>query len=508
MRLYMSEDSTNCCVENAAGEVLKWNMTTFGRTKMKEVEDIFAECNGFLQWLGHERSERIWRAYANIENVFLSVNNIRSLTEGVADYVKDIYNEISLNDIDHWIQYYGNVAYPERLLDVHDSDDNQPDKTYLKQDYHGLVILMVATRFMVPIWGQYIYEIKKITHNDFKEYTAMQLLKETELLESEPILRLGRYIVVHLKRDVDLSGAVLSGLATTEVPDWMLSMVVIRRIALGEIDAIEDKGDIIRNVFRFIDNQLNGVDSRFGLIKEKYPDKTETEDERSRAELQRVKQAMTALDKKSFELFSQRPIIVAQKIDPDIPDSLVMGCVSAMRKLELVAFSDEQLVLVQNVLGVQTGLGTVLSPHAIPVIEKQPLLNYLGVTQALLWHWGFSDLALLCSAEPEEIPAGVARPPNTRSRVPEELITILDSYYPLRQNQDSDIPKKSNLAWLSLFQLSKDFENWSWKANVPPILANRHKVEIDISGYIRLPTTLGEQLVRMAIRKESIGETQ
>lgn len=144
-----------------------------------------------------------------------------------------------------------------------------------------------------------------------------------------------------------------------------MSMVVIRRIALGEIDAVEDKGDIIRNVFRFIDNQLNGVDTRFGRVTEKFPDKGEAEDERSRAELVRMKQSMTALDTRAFNLFSKRPLVISKKVDPTIPDALVMSCVRELRRHELVVFDDAQLRLAQNVLAMQTELGTILSPHGI-----------------------------------------------------------------------------------------------------------------------------------------------
>lgn len=486
---------------NNHGDAIVWDVSIFDKTKFSEIEEVFKEINGLFAWMPGDRRVRVWGIYVEIRHVLDNVHTFDALTHQLTHLVTRLYEEITMEDMHYWLGVHGTVKYPDTLLTEYDPDDQSPDSTYLEKDYHGLVVLTAVLRAMIVVWGEYMAITSRIIGPDYKEYVAMRLLDQSSVRSSEAMERLERYIVSRITKDADLAPAVMDGLSSQEIPEWFLANVIIKRMAIGEINALPSKGHIISNIFGFVNNKLKTMSNTFGGIKEKYSEDSLDDEEggSSFLEMYRVKQSVTIGDVAMFNEYAKRAALIAQSIDPSIPtDQLVPVCAEACRVLWSKPIMQPQVTLVQWTLP------SALSPHAIPCLKKQRLIEIMGSVQALLWHWGFFDLAILmsCAGEPiQETDLAIADP---RSHIPGDLVVELNRRYPHQVPKEANNARKGNYAYNAITTLSAEFKKITWYAHGPQALLDTRSVAIDAVKRFTLPSTLGEQLTRLVIKIDDL----
>lgn len=487
----LQQDKKTCAIASINGETLLMNVSLFDRTNYGDNDDIFRDINGYLAWLSANRRKRIWDIYVAMNEALKGIDNISVLTPRLAGYVEALYNEVPLEELDHWLRFHGNMVYPEGIKTERDPDDPMPIRTYIKSEYHDLIVLATALRLMVPIWGAYIYLIRNHAGTYYKEYIAMRLLSRSAIIESKAMLRLQAYIECFVTPTSDLKSAIIAGLSATEIPVWLLSMIVIRRMAVGEVDA-EDRNSMITNIHRFVDSTIKDLPNRFGNVREKYPEDDDN-DESSILECYRVKETMTAGEMMTFNVYTQYITRMVKGVDPSVPDAYIHACASALQPLDVMQIVKPHVVLVQWVLQ------NIMSPHAIPGLNKQALLRAMGATQAILWHWGFLDLALLCTAQvmPSEQSLQMS---DSRTRVPTTLVDKLAEYYPHLSQRGGATGRGQNVAYASVTALTREYISRSWQATSHSLLISQTPGSVESNGQVIIPPTLTEQLIRLVIR--------
>lgn len=486
---------------NNHGDAIVWDVSIFDKTKFSEIEDVFKELNGLFAWMPGDRRVRVWGIYVEIRHALDNIHTFDALSAQLKRLVTKLYEEITMEDMHYWLGIHGTVKYPENLLSEYDPDDMSPDSTYLERDYHGLVVMTAVLRAMIVVWGEFMSITAKIIGSDYKEYVAMRLIDQSSVRESEAMARLERYIASRINKDADLAPAIVDGMSSEEIPEWFLANVIIKRMAIGEINALPGRGHIISNIFGFVNNKLKTMANTFGGIKEKYSEDSLDEEEggSSFLEMYRVKQTVTIGDVAVFNEYAKRAAVIAQSIDPTIPSAdLVPACAEACRHLWSKPIANPQVTLVQWVLP------SVLSPHAIPCLKKNRLIEIMGSVQALLWHWGFLDLAMLMSSvgQPiQELDLAIADP---RSHIPGDLVVELNRRYPHQVPKEANNARKGNYAYNAITTLSAEFKKITWLAHGPQALLEARSVSIDTAKRFTLPSTLGEQLTRLVIKVDDL----
>ena len=490
MRLFIAEDGAVVTEHN--GAEVKWNATIFDRTDFRNIPHLFREINGYWAHLPADRQYRIWLGYKAISEQFETTSERTRLAMNIAGLLDQMYADMPMEELDRWIGFHGAVKFPPdgSLLLEHDPYDPNPGRTYLKRDYNGLVTITAALRPMIPIWGEYMRRVKDEVGSEYKEYIAIRLLRNTHVMRSEPIERLRRYVDATLSVSANQSNAyIISGLGSEETIEWLLAMVCIRRIAVGDIDASDTRGNIITNVFGFISNTLRDFDKRFGGgVRDKNPDKDTGEDEGSILESFKVKQEVSPGDIILYNVYAEDPKAMAIKIDPTIDLKLLDLALSRVDRLQNASLSKHHITLCQWVLH------RVLPPLAIPLLLKPGLLRSLAVTQALIWHWGIYDIAALVTAtrhfaDDEIVPfdSKVRITPSTL----EQLLALFPHLMPADKNQTSE--KKSNYAIAAISLLIRELSGCMWQYHAPPELL-KHCTGVDGDRRAALQPSTPEQI--------------
>lgn len=496
MRLIVCpNDSVVQLVNDRTGEVLDWDVSIFDRTRFFTIPDAFRDINEYWQFIGQERQEKIWSVYKQIHGLWYTVYDQTQLGKQLMDLLGQMYDLMPQEEMDFWVKFHAKVKYKEDLDHVLDPNDPNPGRTYLFSDYQGLVVLTIAVRPMVPIWGEYIARIKKDVGGIYKEYTAFKLLSKSWIIKSPYVERLQLYIESSNLHNASNVAAILSGLGTDELPEFLLAFVIVRRVAVGDIDATNTNGSIISNIYGFISSTLHDFDRRFGGgVKEKYPEDSTTEDESSMLEAYKVKQTVTMGDVGTFSVYVNDAMNMAKRLDLTVPEDMVVDCVASAISLEDLVIQQHHLTFCQWVLA------PVMPPRSLPLLNKPTILRALGVTQALLWHWGFVELAALVTTAKIEQQKELTLTSDVKRRINAELTDKLNALYPYTDpNEKQGSSRKANFAYSAILTLTDKIALNPWQVNAPPALIAACPT-ISHRGVMTCPANLVEQLTHLILR--------
>ncbi len=478
-----------------------WNVSTYDRTNFADLQSLFKEINDFFAYLPESSQDIIWSVYANAWDIFETTNDPNRLHQKLQKEVRRLYEVIKFDDLKRWSLLYANIAMPSNLKNDYGPGEvkqRTKDKTYLRDDYYDLAVLTIMLRPMVPIFGQYIKQVGKEVGTNFKEHVALGLLSRSGLLSSPVVQRLRTYVEATVKAEEHRDSAVLGGLGTAELPDWLLSKAIVRRVTLGEIN--NPNNSIISNVYHTIDQLVNSMDRNFsGRVNPKKPyTGGNEEDNVSVAENYKVKQEISDGDLCMLSVYTQQMYDMVGRVDPTINMDLVDQCASNVARYPRLKISQHHITLCQWTLAV------AISPRGIPSLNKPSLLRALAATQALLWHWGFKELAALMFAEEiiyEEVGIyGVGD--DSTNKLSMEYVRILTEKYPHYQRQGGrdrkQQPRQVNVACKAIDKLSKEMVANEWRLCGPSKLVE----EIGYPGNAPfiIPSDIRTQLADLIIK--------
>lgn len=498
------------------GNVLLWSMDGYYRSKMAKPDVIFRDINDYMSRLPVNRQVELGKLYSEIHGLFKKTMSVQTLTDKLIELIEKLYILVQLPEIYFWVKKHSKITYPTTLRYVHDEDDINPNRTYLREDYDGLIVLSIALRPMVPIWGEFIGVLKRKTDaavNIHKEYVALKLLARSSLMESEYVERLIRYIEASFGKEVDTNVVILSTFSSSEISTWLLALCLIRRLSTGEIDTDDPKSSgIISSVHTYVLHTILGLQKKFGDYKDKFSKASDSDGDKSnssRLDAYRVRQDISTGDQMVFTVFTRKHRRIKRHIDTTIPDELVQACVDNLHNNHPnMSIKDEHITMLQWIGA------AAIPPRSVPLLERKSLLNLLGVCQAALFHWGYEDLAHLITSIPlskdtdimnirEEPAKGVI------SNSLAVLLKELDIYYP-QTGYDTVLKRPINLAYVSVQKLVSGFNAYDWISTVPENFNNGSQTYIGGNSRIEIGPNLQVSLINLILdlnkRSESIHE--
>lgn len=495
MRLGFNDEG-NVIVENGHGGSIVWNTQVFDKSDFAANVNLFRDINAFWAQLPQESQNIIWQSYQNIRDAFDNILESGRLSKRLIEQVSKLYSVMPMDKIGWWTDLQTNIVYPtsSALLNEHDQYDPNPSRTYIRKDYIGLVYLTIALRPMLPIWGEYLRRTRIDAGTEYKEYVAMELIKRTSVATSLPIERLRVYVDAVLKSDFKKSFAhVLTGLGSEETVEWMVARVCIRRLTVVNIDAHPTAGNIITNIHGFVNNPHRNLDRNFGgPIRDKKPDESSREEESSIMELYKVKQSVSMGDIEMYAAYAQNTHRLARHLDPDIEPYRIALCVKHAYRLEQMFIQKHHLAITQWVTRF------VLPPQSIPCLSKIELLGVMGAVQAVLWRWGFHDMAGLLTASAVVTANVEIYSLEARQRISNETMEKLMRYYPHMDQSDKQkgSERKNNYASQSIALLTKEMALNLWQYNAPPTLVAHCQGSAN-SNRVSVPANIMELMAQM-----------
>lgn len=483
-------------VTSHRGNELEWSGSMLNRTSFKNLDNLFNPINGFIASWPEEKQNALWECYVEINELMRTQGELRLLFSKLKKVVEKMYSLFNYEQLRYWVLGYGNIYIPENIYDQYHGSPE--DRTYLINDYKELVVLAVGLQIMVPVFYQFIF-INKYVGNNHKEQYAYGLLSNTWIEDTPGATRLRSYVEANIAREAISVAAVCFGLSSTELPDHMYCRTVVKKVALSEVTVVDVNSSIISNVYHYLRNTYKSLDRSFtagdGKLNPKHnpTDRGGDEDNMSIAETYKVKQEISDGDLIPQSIYTENYVQMTHAIDPTVPYDLIESCIRNAWKLELEPISPHQMTVVQWVMS------KVLSPRAIPNLDKPSLMRTIGASQALLFHWGFKELAVLLTAIPYVWEDNSALfTVESRNRISSEAVQRLVALYPYSTRQSGKTSdRQTNAACRAIDALALEMSNNYWAVFIPEGKAGEFRFEFD--NVLTVPADIKSQLVKLLV---------
>lgn len=465
------------------GEVLEWNVSVIDKTGRANAEfDIFAQLNGYWRSLPVATQDKIFAVYVHIKDIFTSVfGSSDQLTAALYEPVAELLSYHDIKEMRHYLDFHETLYIPDSVKEDFRESPDKPgtrDRTYTREDYRWLLAMTISLRSMVPVWGEFIHRTEKEHGATYKEYHAVRLLERSAIVTQmqpfangikHPMEKLRLFVESSLPPDKSRAAAIIGGLSSEDFPFWILSLVIVRRLTVGDIVGSDPQASLVPFIYKYIQGKVKGHDNNFiGMVKEKTIEGQgqESENNLSKLEGYKIKQEIPAGDIAIIRHAITAPHRLAQAVIADIDLSLVDLSLASVQALQHEQIQKPQITLLQCVM--KTAIPTRGWPH----MEKQWVIQGLGVAQAILWWRGYFELAGLLTA--------IARTGNEamslmdtgqRKRIPKEMIEELSLLYPFpRRFGGKSKPGKTpaSPAHVAIELLEEEFSAYdSWRLTLP-----------------------------------------
>jgi hypothetical protein len=490
------------------GEKMAWDLQKFyGKPTNATVAGVFELINGYWSSLPSSRQDKIFRIYGKARQCLDDIIDPNQQHIALTSVVKALYDEMPFDEIQYWARTHGNIRVPPSIksnyseLEISDRNQvgqNYQAKTYLRDDYLELVNMALLMKPMIPIWAEYGRLLEQVSNtNSFREYRAMSLLNNSKAVGTEPMERLRRYVETASLDARTAMSAALGGIGSSELPDWLMSMVIIRKLVIIELSSYEDSNNIVSVVYHHVRNTIKSVDRKFsGRIRDKPRPRNEDDDEnKSIIETYKIKQEISDGDLMVLSIYTEQTLAMTRQLSPDIPEKLVDRCLSTIREIEHQQPTEGQLTLLRWILS------SVIPPRSIDNISKPSLMSCFAAAQATLWYHQQPDLALLLTAhETRDSQGYLIGGIESRSRIPKEFVDRFVELYPHYQEKGAkERERQTNVACRAIDNITKDFVKCNWVVHAPKELINMGTA-IDDSKVMTAPSDIKTQLSVLVLR--------
>lgn len=224
---------------------------TFQNVRLNQPDKLFDPINDFIATLSGTEQDNIFNCYKKIARVLSreSGYTIASRLDAVKAIMGELFSLIHESDLIVFINNYQNNIYiPEDLPE--DTGNYIPDKTYIRSEYPDLVAFILAVQFAMPIWANLTDLVKKKESNGHKEMYSWDMLIGTPVRDMAGCKRFTRLIQVLTDSVKAPLSTLTEGIGSYDLPRWMLSMAVLRKLSIAELTCTDTK--IINNVFNYV----------------------------------------------------------------------------------------------------------------------------------------------------------------------------------------------------------------------------------------------------------------
>jgi len=420
-------------------EELVWGTSAFIPPNIFDPAGLFRDINALWASMPENEQDSIWDLYKEIYSVLGTVAETRRLRERLIPLVAKFYELMPYGLFDTWIKYRAKLVYPAKLQDEY-TEQHPRESTYLRRDYQELAVLCLMLRPMLPVFGRFMTIVRSPVAKHVERMTA-SLLSASIVPQTAPYKQLRQYIE-HLKNRGLIENplpmsAKLALVGTDDVGEVMFCTVLVRRITVGELSQTDDTISVVSAVHRFATSWLKGLEkSSGGKISEKFKATGNDEDNASRAEAVKPKTDVTPGSIATILAGIKDLEKLATMVAPGLDLGKLKLCKEAAETATvdgLLQCSKVQLLLMQYILGNQIPARAL----EYPTLEER--LSGLIVTQAVLWDWGFPQLAAYVLANDFDLSED-QRLHRTRtgsvSKESREILMRLYPYYPYVNNSD------------------------------------------------------------------------
>lgn len=429
------------------GEQAKFVISNYQKKNFQEEHDVFEHLNEYWKWLPENQQDTIFQIYKDFDAIFNSFASRDEIRAELIEKTNELMSYHTLNNVERFILHHSDIRIPSHIVVSYKDDINTNttrDKTYIRADYHKLIVMCLALRCMLPIWGQEIHRIRRDVGNRYKETQAFELISQTEILQSEAYAKLSTYVEGIIEKDKENTSMIIEGISPERYGEWVVSMICVLRLTIGDIRGIEDPTrDMCRYIFRFITQKVRNNDgNNENGIRDKMREPAGSDGENKTSTIERFKQTtdITVGEEAELQMSLEDPFAVARSMEARVTDELLDSCLQSVQMLKNARIAQPQETLVAWLLK------QITTPYATEHVEEETLIDLIGTMEAVLWARGHEYLALLISAYPvNDESIQVISGGESRARIPAEMLDEIEKYYPCTRPVNSRSMGRDNL---------------------------------------------------------------
>lgn len=459
-----------------AGRQLSWDVGSFHKDVFNGKYDPCTHINAYWARLPGVRQEQIFQIYEQIRTIFEDGVNTSQMIDALVPKIKELCDEHPIEELSRFIAFHApDINIPNTFQDQYVPNEDQPrtrEKTYTKPDYQQLVTLALSLRIMVPVWGEFINLTKNETGTNFKEFYAYRLLAQTKYVHSPAMEKLRTYVEHNIKLDRSMASAILVGVGSEDYSEWLMALVLVRRLCVGDISGIEVNSNLVTFIYNFIIYKVSGnTSTSFGEkihLKEFETGDNGNEQNASRIEGYKIKQESSIGDMAILGFYMENMVQVAQQLKPDIDLKLLEQFTKSASALQTNPLGDGQIALTQWVLS------PVISPRGIPHLNKKQAIAAIIVAQTWLWEMGHLQLSCLVSSVGSNNNQAHLSGSDGRARIPKELLEQLAQLYPFAKvSSAKQRTKPVNAGVMSIDAVASMFGQRDWILTAPDAMVTQ-----------------------------------
>lgn len=485
------------------GRIIEWDVKGFDKTSIKRGDEEFYHVNQFFKYLPAKQVNLLFESLVDIRNAFDSFGAYdkkkRLLTEVVGKFVALLDEE----EIMVWILDHSDIPIPQGMKTEYSEQDKDPDKTFLQYEYPGFILLAIVMKILLGVWGEYLKQNRDKLGTIFKEYSALRLLDGTWVMSHQSTIRLIRYIEAWIKQKGKGDVAIVGGVSSYELPLFVLSTIMIRRLVTCSVTENLGNGGIVVNIYRGLDASLNQLTRNFVGLSDKLAyavDATSQEEKTnySKLELYMISEPVSSGDIAIHKYFAENVYTLGLQIDNSLPRTLLDNCLDKINLIPDFTVENHSLLLAQWVLSKQ------IPARMMYNLTKQEVTKLIALTQALLWHWEFFDLALISTADIDRstLVNRYVQNPNEK-RIRTKPMEELSEIYPYQKTTKSK-PRDNNLAYHAISSYKESLSNaWLYYYPTPEMEEYASQLSVNGNAYL-VPDDLISTLACLLIHLDRI----
>lgn len=468
---------------------VSFNVAAFAKPTRHEL--VVSEINRYWETLPQNVHAKLFALYEEAYKAVEEIESSELLMLRLRSIVRSLSEAHEFEKLSQFTKVYGKVKLPPELQVQYGIEAPNTPLTYLRGEYVDLLTLSIQHRFCVPLWGAYMFRIKDETQAQFKELAALQLITTSHLVQSPAYKRLQLYISEYIRNsnpnDLKKMAILVNNLGTAQLPDWLLAQILIRRLSVAELVTTtmpDPAKSLVSDVYNYLRQRIERIDRTFtDQIRDKNPDGNASQSDEQRAstaEGYKIKEEQTVGTILAYSVYLMDLTVplyqVALKIEPTLPEETLAVFHSRNRDNPLFDLADVQMTLIAWVIH------KVVTARAVQSLEPAALRNACSIVQAVLWHWGFHELAILAGSKAVQLPGGLTSMGAARQRITREQQELLAAHYPHYQQVKTKGGNKlqlntpegrlqaaiqNNVAIQAIHDIVDLFNLYAWKPDVP-----------------------------------------
>ena len=502
---------------------LEWSARAYSKVKLNDPNRVFKELNEYLEQVDQTSQAKMFQAYEEIHKLYRLGYDPSMIVASLVHHIAEIYKHLPMGKLRRWLLTIGNLHIPNDVQETitQDSRCNKREQTYLTADYINIATVALALQAMIPIWGEYM---DQCTDQElYKENSVTGLITETELanwplgetdLMGEEIPTVFDKLAGYIKYCVDgepLSLArAFAGMSSTDVRVLLQSKVLVRRLTIIPLNDPASHS-IVANIFRYVTTNMTPAErSTADRVAKKLPEGGggDDEDKTSFIESHKTKGRISPGDIEAYNVDAMDYELLAEEVDPTICKEKLRQCINCIQQVGNLEIRPHQILIAQWVMA------KAYPARAFYHISKLPVNYLLATAQALLWHWGFKDVAILMQVEPlrhgEHNSTTQLSQTRQGSRIANRFRPQLDELFPHMKLQKtpqngSETPKPENMAGLSINSCNQSVRSSNWVYHGPDQLFTEANQAMH-NRVLIIPQTIKHTLTEVVIHLAQINQ--